>query len=190
MNDMPYTLSVKNLQNETVTSLDLRSENTYQDEEKIIAGTFGEIRVTDQYEVSPEDFSQGLYRYNVKYTDILEYTDEASKNFYFMGEKNLTQYEDEIILLFGIDSLFAEKVTVSAENFSFDLDVVNGCAILKTASIPLNKEMMLSLTVSSEVFKDLYSFSVHAGNSLSRYRQQFLIIDRFFTEDLAQKFQK
>lgn len=187
MNDMPYTLSVKNLQNETVTSLDLRSENTYQDEEKIIAGTFGEIRVTDQYEVSPEDFSQGLYRYNVKYTDILEYTDEASKDFYFMGEKNLTQYEDEIILMFGIDSLFAEKVTLSAENFSFDLDVVNGCAILKTSSIPLNKEMMLSLTVSSEEETKTYTRSlVHAGNSWGRYRQQFLIIDRDFdgVEDL------
>ena len=184
---MPYTLSVQNVYGEEIKSFDLRSDNTYQDEAQIIPNTLGEVRVSDNNDVAPNKFTQGLYKYNVTYTDILQYTNEASEDFYFMGEQNLYQNEDEILIMVGVDSMFTEKINVTSENFSLDLEVINGCGILKTSDIPLNKEMMLTITISSHDEQHTYKRAlVHAGNSWGAYRQQLLIIDRDFdgVEDL------
>lgn len=186
-NDMPYTLSVQNVYGEEIKSFDLRSDNTYQDEEKIIPNTLGEVRVSENNDVAPNKFTQGLYRYNLTYTDIIQYTNEASEDFYFMGEQNLYQNEDEILIMVGVDSMFTEKINVTNENFSLDLEVINGCGILKTSDIPLNEEMMLTITVSSHDEQHTYKRAlVHAGNSWGAYRQQLLIMDRDFdgVEDL------
>ena len=186
MNDIPFTFSIKNIKNEVLSAVDLRSSNGYQDE-GIIPDHLGEIRVTDQYEVAPESFTQGLYKYNVTYTEVIKHTNEGTEDFYFMGEKDMPQSEGEMVLMFGVDSMFAEKVKVQGENLSVELEVVNGCAVLKTSDIPLNKEMMLTLSVSSLDETHVYKRAlVHAGNSWGEYRQQFLIIDRDFdgVEDL------
>ena len=186
-NDMPLTLSVQNIYGEEIKSVDLRSDNTYQDEERIIPNSLGEVRVSDNNDVAPNKFTQGLYKYNITYTDIIQYTDEASENFYFMGEQNVYQNENEIVIMVGVDSMFTEKINVTGENFSLDLQVINGCGILKTSDIPLNKEMMLTITISSHDEQHTYKRAlVHAGNSWGQYRQQLLIIDRDFDgiEDL------
>ena len=186
-NDMPYTLSVQDVYGQEIKSFDLRSDNTYQDEERIIPNTLGEVRVSDNNDVAPNKFTQGLYKYNVTYTDIIQYTDQASEEFYFMGEQDIYQNENEILIMIGVDSMFTEKINVTGENFSLDLEVINGCGILKTSDIPLNKEMMLTITISSHDEQHTYKRAlVHAGNSWGQYRQQLLIIDRDFDgiEDL------
>ena len=104
-----------------------------------------------------------------------------------MGEQNLYQNEDEILIMVGVDSMFTEKINVTSENFSLDLEVINGCGMLKTSEIPLNEEMMLTITISSHDEQHTYKRAlVHAGNSWGAYRQQLLIIDRDFDgiEDL------
>ena len=58
---------------------------------------------------------------------------------------------------------------------------------MKTSEIPLNEEMMLTITISSHDEQHTYKRAlVHAGNSWGAYRQQLLIIDRDFDgiEDL------
>ena len=187
MNDIPYNLSISNINNEVLSSVDLRSSNEYQDPEKTIPIHLGETRVSDFYEVSPGYHPQGLYKYDVTYTDIIKFTEEASESFYFMGEQDISQNSNEVVLMFGVDSMFAESVNVTGDGLAFNLDVVNGCAVLKTSSIPLNKEMMLTINVSSHEETHTYKRAlVHAGDSSGAYRQQFLIIDRDFDgqEDL------
>ena len=189
MNDMPYTLSVKNIFAETIESHNLRSANTYQDQNNIIPDDFGEIRVTNELAISPMDFEQGLYLYNLTYTDVAKYTDEATEDFYFMGQKNIYQNDGEYVLIVGVDSKFAEKITLSIPSLGINknLQVINNAGVFKTSEIPLNSEALIEIVVESnnESFKYKRAL-VHAGNQVGEYRQQFLIIDRDFDgiEDL------
>ena len=187
MNDMRYRIDVKTVGEEIVATYSYRSDNSYQDADRIIPNTLGEIRVTNETDIAPEDFDQGLYRYNLVYTDLVDLTDDADADFYFMGEKNLEQDENEYVILIGVDSKFAEKIRVDVADLSFELNVINGCAVLRTDEIPFNLETVLELRVSSKEETHLYKRSlVHAGNSWGMYRQNFLIIDRDFdgVEDL------
>ena len=188
-NDMAFSLNVKNVFDESVQSLQSRSDNTYQDEEKVIPDTLGEVRISDEFDVAPSSFSQGLYVYNLSYTELASYTEDATEDFYFMGEKDIFQNEDEYVLTFGVDSKFAEKVIVKipSSETSFELPVINGSAILKSSDIPLNWEEVLEIHVHSNDESFVYQRSLFlAGNSFGEFRQQYLIIDRDFDglEDL------
>ena len=189
MNDMPYVLKVRNVFDETIQSHQLRSSNTYQSDEKIIPDDLGEIRVSDNLNIAPTEFPQGLYLYNLSYTDVAPHTEEATEEFYFVGQKDISQSEGEYVLIFGIDSKFAEKVVVeiASSETSFELPLVNGSASLKSSELPLNLETVLDIEVHSNDEKFAYKRSlIHAGNQIGEYRQQFLIIDRDFdgVEDL------
>ena len=189
MNDMPYTLKVRNVFEETIQSHELRSSNVYQSDDKIIPDNLGEVRVSDNLNIAPAEFPQGLYVYNLSYTDIAPHTDEATEEFYFMGQKDVFQNEGEYVLIFGVDSKFAEKVVVkiTSSNTSFELPLINGSAILKTSELPLNLETVLEIEVHSNDETFVYKRSlIHAGNQIGEYRQQFLVVDRDFdgVEDL------
>ena len=91
MNDMRYRIDVKTVGEEIVATYSYRSDNSYQDADRIIPNTLGEIRVTNETDIAPEDFDQGLYRYNLVYTDLVDLTDDADADFYFMEKKTLSK---------------------------------------------------------------------------------------------------
>jgi hypothetical protein len=83
--------------------------------------------------------------------------------------------------------MFAEDLTVSLNDKSFDLQIINGCAVLKTNKIADNEEGLLTITVNS--FEQTLTYNralVNAGSQDIARHQQFLIIDRDFDgiEDL------
>ena len=189
MNNMPYTLKVKDVFGEVIQTHDLVSDNTYQNDSKIVPEHLGEIRLSDTMEIAPNHFPTGLYVYNLTYTEVIEHTDEATEDFYFMGQQNINQREGEYVLMFGVDSKFAESIVVKlvSSNLEYELPVENGCAVLQTSDIPFNTETMMEIKVSSNDESFTYKRAlVHAGDPQGEYRQQFLIIDRDFDgiEDL------
>ena len=189
MNNMPYTLKVKDVFGEVIQTHDLVSDNTYQNDSKIVPLHLGEIRLSDTMEIAPNHFPTGLYVYNLTYTEVIEHTDEATEDFYFMGQQNIDQREGEYVLMFGVDSKFAESIVVKlvSSNLEYELPVKNGCAVLQTSDIPFNTETMMEIKVSSNDESFTYKRAlVHAGDPQGEYRQQFLIIDRDFDgiEDL------
>ena len=168
---------------------ELVSDNTYQNDSKIVPDHLGEIRLSDTMEIAPNHFPTGLYVYNLTYTEVIEHTDEATEDFYFMGQQNINQREGEYVLMFGVDSKFAESIVVKlvSSNLEYELPVENGCAVLQTSDIPFNTETMMEIKVSSNDESFTYKRAlVHAGDPQGEYRQQFLIIDRDFDgiEDL------
>ena len=58
------------------------------------------------------------------------------------------------------------EIRVDVADLSFELNVINGCAVLRTDEIPFNLETVMELRVSSKEETHLYKRSlVHAWNS-------------------------
>ena len=90
-------------------------------------------------------------------------------------------------MFIGVDSKFAENLSVVFDNQTYDLPIVRGCALLKTFKIAPNAEGLLSITIHS--FEESHQYTralIHAGSSDGKMHQQLLIIDRDFDgiEDL------
>ena len=184
-NDKPFSIEVENIFDEQTGSYNARTSNGYQDENKTLPNSLGQISAEEGYR--PNDYPQGLYTYNLTFTDLTEHTENASETFYFMGTKDFDQEHREYSMFFGIDSSFAETIVVQFEASEFELPVVNGCAILRTDAIPFNASGVLKIKVNSNDESRNYERGlVHAGDASGLRHQQFLIIDKDFDgiEDL------
>ena len=51
-NDMPFNISVQNIYGQEISSFDFRSDNTYQDEQRIIPNTLGEVLVSGNKDIA------------------------------------------------------------------------------------------------------------------------------------------
>ena len=86
-----------------------------------------------------------------------------------------------------MDSKFPESATVRFGSLSFELSIVNGCAILQTDRLALDAEGILAIELHSKEETRSYSRAlVNAGSYDGKRHQQFLVIDRDFdgVEDL------
>ena len=156
----------------------------YQDQDKTIPNNLFTDRIG---ELNSENLPQGLYLETLEFTEIAKHTEEASESFYSFGYRGFTQKDDEYSLFIGVESKFPEKATVGFGDLSFELPIVNGCAILQTDRLSLDAEGIVFIELHSREETRSYSRAlVNAGSYDGKRHQQFLVIDRDFDgiEDL------
>jgi hypothetical protein len=183
-NGQPFRVTTRNVYGEKALEYSRILDEGYQDENKTIPNNLFTDRIG---ELNSENLPQGLYLETLEFTELAKHTSEASEIFYSFGYQDFSQTGEEYSLFIGIDSKFPERVTVQFEDLSFDLPLVNGCAILKTDRLAHDAEGILTIRVHSQEGSRLYSRAlVNAGSYDGKRHQQFLIIDRDFDglEDL------
>jgi len=183
-NGQPYEVTVRTVFGEKALEHSGIIDTGYQDENKTIPNNLFTERIG---ELNSENLPQGLYLETLEFTELAKHTEEASESFYSFGHQGFTQKDDEYSLFIGVDSKFPERVTVQFGDLSFDLPLVNGCAILQSDRLALDAEGILSIEVHSKESSRSYSRAlVNAGSYDGKRHQQFLIIDRDFdgVEDL------
>jgi hypothetical protein len=174
---MPFNLQVKNVFNEKIKEYTSETYTEYDDIGD--AKYLGNEYVRDEF--LPIDFSQGLYTYNLEFTELVDKTEYASEKFYFMGNKRFHQTENQHSFFIGIDSKFAETVTVEFKSHKFEAPVVNGCAIIRTNLLPINSFGVMKINVSSNLKTNQYERAlVFSGDKNGNLHHQFLIIDEDF----------
>ena len=181
--NMNYNLNVNNIFGETLNGYSSKTYIEYDD--------VGDPTMLGQEDIFdgmlPIDFNQGLYKYNLEFTDLSDKTEFASEEFYFMGNRKFHQTESQHSLFIGIDSKFAETVSVQFKSHTFDAPVINGCAIIRTDLLPTNSYGVLKINVSSNLKTNQYERAlVFSGDGNGNLHHQFLIIDTDFdgVEDL------
>ncbi len=186
-NGQPYQVTIRNVHGGKALEYSRILDEGYQDENKTIPNNLFTDRIGD---LNSQNLPQGLYLETLEFTELAKHTSEASETFYSFGYQDFSQTGEEYSLFIGVDSKFPEWVTVQFEDLSFDLPLVNGCAILKTDRLAHDAEGILSIEVHSQEGSRLYSRAlVNAGSYDGKRHQQFLIIDRDFDglEDLYDK---
>jgi len=180
---MPFNLSVNNIFDETIKNY---SSETYVEYDDVGDPLYlGNRDVQEGF--LPIDFEQGLYSYNLKFTELTGKTEYDSEKFYFMGNKNFHQTELQHSFFIGIDSKFAESVSVEFKSHTFNAPVINGCAIVRTDKLAVNSFGVLKIKVSSFLETNEYERAlVFSGDRMGNLHHQFLIVDADFdgVEDL------
>jgi hypothetical protein len=183
-NGQPYEVKVRNVFGEKVLEHKGVLDAGYQDENKTIPNNLFTERID---ELNSENLPRGLYLETLEFTEIAKHTDEASESFYSFGYQDFTHKDDQYSLFIGVDSKFPESATVRFGSLSFELSIVNGCAILQTDRLALDAEGILAIELHSKEETCSYSRAlVNAGSYDGKRHQQFLVIDRDFdgVEDL------
>ena len=183
-NNLPFEIVTQNIFEETISEYSSILDTGYQNPEKTVPNNL----FTDRIEsLDSSDLPQGLYLEKLTFSTLSEHTEDASETFYTFGYDGFEQGENDYSLFVGIDSKFAENITVSVKGKSYDLPLVNGCAILQTSALAPNAEGAILITVNSFEKSNSYQRSlINAGSYDGRRHQQLLIIDRDFDgiEDL------
>ena len=183
-NDLNYEVITQNIFGEEQSSFKGILDAGYQNENETIPNNLFNERIDA---LDSSNLPQGLYLENLTFTDLSEHTKNANETFYSFGYADYFQEEEEYSLFIGVNSKFAEKITLSFRDYSFNEPLINGCAIIKTTEIPHNAEGILSISVQSFDQEHNYTRALNNAGSYDGLRhQQFLIIDRDFDgiEDL------
>ena len=183
-NNQPFEVVTKNIMGEEISVYQGILDAGYQNEEKTIPNNLFTERIE---QLNSSALPQGLYLEELTFSNLIQHTDKARESFYTFGYQDISQSEDEYTLFIGVDSKFAENLSVVFDNQTYDLPIVRGCALLKTFKIAPNAEGLLSITIHS--FEESHQYTralIHAGSSDGKMHQQLLIIDRDFDgiEDL------
>ncbi len=181
--EMPYTIKVKNLFGETLLE---NSSQTFTAKDDVGDATHpGEDELIET--LHSDKLSQGLYVYNLKFTDERIEPEDSSEDFYFFGTKDFDSTYQQHSFFIGVDSKFAESIKLEFEDYVFELPIINGCAILRTDEFLQDTDGILYISVSSNLETHRYERAfVSAGDNNGRRHLQFLIIDQDFDgiEDL------
>ena len=127
----------------TFTSKDDVGDATHPGEDELIAT------------MHSDKLSQGLYTYNLKFTDERIEPEVSSEDFYFFGTKDFDSTYQQHSFFIGVDSKFAESVKLEFEDYVFELPIINGCAILRTDEllrvIDTDADGIMYISVSSNL---------------------------------------
>ncbi len=183
-NNQPYEVITRNIFGEVKSHLKGVLDAGYQNEEKTVPNNLFSERIEA---LDSSKLPQGLYMETLTFSNLTEYTSNATETFYSFGYENFHQSEDEYSLFVGVDSKFGEEINISLNGKTFSATLVDGCAIIKTSEIAHNEQGILLISVHSHEKTYNYKRALNnAGSSDGVRHQQFLIIDRDFdgTEDL------
>ena len=183
-NNQPFEITTRNIYGEEITKYTDVLDTGYQSDENTVPNNLFTERIEA---LNSSNLPQGLYLEELTFTNLISQTNRAKETFYSFGYSGIDQNEEEYSLMLGVDSKFAEDLSVTFNNKNFDLPIIEGCAILKTTEIAPNAEGLLTITVNSFEKSHVYQRAlINAGSADGKRHQQLLFIDRDFDgiEDL------
>ena len=123
---------------------------------KIENKPFNDLFVERIEELDSANFGQGLYLENLTFTNIEEFSEEATERFTLLDIRILLNRSMNILSLSGLIQDLRKTLSVTFREKTFDVQIINGCAIIKTSEIPHNADGMLSITVNSFEHSNVY----------------------------------
>jgi hypothetical protein len=132
--------------------------------------------------VAMENFTIGLYRETVTFTNFLEHDTGAREDFYFFGLKDFEQNKaTEYVIMIGVDGASTGSVKITIEGKDHTAALVKGAAIFKSSDWPVDLEGEFPITVTSGGKTHTYFRTViEAGTYDSYFQHQFIVVDKNF----------
>ena len=134
-------------------------------------------------ELEMDNFSLGLYKGTVTFTDYVEHDEGARDSYYFFGLKDLEQdRETEYVIMIGVDGVAEGTAEITIYGEAHTAPISNGVALFRSSKWPFDMQGRFPITVTNDesTSRSYYRTLIEAGTIHDYFQHQFIIVDTDF----------
>lgn len=134
-------------------------------------------------ELEMENFSIGLYKETVTFTDYVEHDEGARDSFYFFGLKGFEQAKErDYVIMIGVDGVPEGTARIELLGEEHTTPISNGVAVFSSTEWPFDMQGRFPITITNAEgeSRDYYRTLIEAGTIHNFFQHQFIIVDTDF----------